>query len=119
MKLWFVFFLLFLTNNFGYSQNVIANERNANSILKKTSDKLNSLTTFTYDISRELNYASENYHNISEWSCYFNFDANDALVGIKYQINSSASNEFFNGTEKFELNKTAKTIITNKLFIII
>lgn len=113
MKLWFVFFLLLLTSNFGFSQNVNAKEQNANSILKKTSDKLNSLTTFTYDIRRELNYASENYHNISEWSCYFNFDATNTTVGFKYQIADSTSNDFFNGTEKFELNKANKTIHVN------
>lgn len=112
MKLWF-FFLLLLTCSSGYSQNIIAKQQNANSILKKTSDKLNSLTTFTYDIRRELNYASENYHNISDWSCYFNFDPTNSTVGFQYQVNDSTSSNLFNGTEKFELNKPAKTIQIN------
>ncbi len=113
MKLWLAFSILLLTSNFGYSQDFITKEQNANYILKKVSDKLNGLTTFTYDIRRELNYASENYRNISEWSCYFNFTTNDAPVGFKFQISSSNYIEFFNGTEKFELNKIAKTIQVN------
>lgn len=110
MKPFFVFFLLLLTNCFGYSQNAISNQQGAISVLQKVSNKLNGLTTLSYDLARELNYASENYHNNSEWLCYLNFELNDTPVGFKYQIKSSTSNEFFNGTEKFELDKTAKTI---------
>ncbi len=95
------------------SQNVVSNQQEAISILQKTSNKLNSLTTFSYDLKRELNYASEDYHNISEWSCYFNFDPTNTTVGFKYQINDSTSTDFFNGTEKFELNKATKTIQIN------
>lgn len=113
MKLLFVFFSLLLISSIGYSQNVIAKQQNANSVLKKTSDKLNSLTTFIYEIRRELNYVSENYHNISEWSCYFNFDPTNLPGGFQYQVNDSTSSNLFNGTEKFELNKAAKTIQIN------
>lgn len=113
MKPYVVFFLLLMKSGFVNSQNAIAEQENANTVLQKTSDKLNSLTTFSYIIRRELNYASENYHNISEWACYFSFATTDITAGIKYQINSSTSNEFYNGTEKFELNKVAKAIQIN------
>ncbi|MFT3948857.1 MAG: TlpA disulfide reductase family protein [Agriterribacter sp.] len=96
-----------------YSQNTASNEQKAISVLQKVADKLNGLTSFSYNIKRELNYASENYHNISEWSCYFTFDNSDEIVGFKYQINTPASTNFFNGTEKFELNKENKTIQIN------
>lgn len=96
-----------------YSQNTVLNEQKAISVLQKVSNKLNGSTAFSYDIKRELNYASENYHNISEWSCYFTFDHSNEAVGFKYQINNPTSIDFFNGTEKFELNKENKTIQIN------
>ena len=113
MKLWLAFFLLHGAGSFGYSQNVITEQQNANYALQKISDKLNSLTTFSYVIKRELNYASENYHHITQWSCYFNFDPSNTIVGFQYQVNDSSSSHFFNGTEKFELSKGTKTIQIN------
>lgn len=94
----------------GYSQKTVPNQQKAITVLQKVSEELNSLTSFRYDLKREANYASENYLNISEWSCYFNFDQTIATVGFKYQIDNTTSNDFFNGTEKFELNKANKTI---------
>lgn len=113
MKVWIPFFLLVITCSIGHAQNDIAQKRIANAILQKTSGKLNSLTTFSYKIKRELNYASENYHNISEWSCYFNFNLGNPAVGFHYQVNEPGSSSFFNGTEKFELQKSNKTIEIN------
>ena len=86
----------------------------ADIVLQEASEKLNSFQNIRYDLKRELNYASENYHNISEWSCYFNFDLTNATVGFKYQVNDSTSGDFFNGTEKFELNQATKTIQLDK-----
>lgn len=96
-----------------YSQAIVSSRRETDSALRQTCDKLNSLTTFSYTIKRELNYPSEGYHNISEWRCYFDLAPTIIPVGFKYQIKDSASSAFFNGTEKFELNKTAKTIRVN------
>jgi thiol-disulfide isomerase/thioredoxin len=96
-----------------FSQITVSNQQKAISVLQKSSNKLNSLSAIGYDLKRELNYASENYHNISEWSCYLNFDTTNTTVGFKYQIVDSTSNNFFNGTEKFELNKASKTIQIN------
>lgn len=95
------------------SQNVVSNQQEAISVLQKTSDKLNNLNTISYDLKRELNYASENYHNISKCSCYFHFDRTNVKAGFKYQINDATLSDFFNGTEKFELNKATKTIQIN------
>lgn len=96
-----------------YSQNAASDQPRAVSVLQEISDKLNGLTTFSYDIKRELNYASENYHNISEWSCYFSFDPAGTTVGFKYQVSTPTAFYLFNGTEEFELNKRDKTIRIN------
>lgn len=112
MKILFLTFLISIVLP-AYSQNAVLSKQDAIPVLEIVSKKLNSLTTFSYDIKRELNYASENYYNISEWSCYFHFDPTIAITGFKYQINNSISNDFFNGTEKFELNKSTKTIQIN------
>lgn len=95
------------------SQNSVQIQQEAIPVLKNMSKKLNELTTFSYDLKRELNYSSENYRNVSEWSCYFNFDPAISILGFKYQINSASTNDYFNGTEKFELNNTDKTIQIN------
>ena len=114
MKLYYVFILLQVSCSFGYAQHVMSGQQRANSILEKTADKLNSLTTFTYDLRRELNYASENYLRVSNWSCYFKYDPDITPVNFQYQVHDSISGNFFNGTEKFDLNITTKTIEINK-----
>lgn len=91
-----------------YAQNNVSNQQEAITVLQKASNKLNALTSLGYDLKRELNYASEGYQHISEWSCYFNFELTNAAVGFKYQINSPTSSNFFNGAEKFELNKAIR-----------
>lgn len=96
-----------------HSQSTVSDQREAISVLQKTSDKLNRLSTLSYTIKRELNYASEGYRNVSEWLCYFDFDPTNTTVGFKYQVEDSTSGSFFNGTEKFELNKVRKTIQIN------
>lgn len=80
------------------------------SILKNVYYKLNNLKTVRYDLTRELSYASEEYHSISKWICYFDFSLSNNPIHFKYQIDDSISKNIFNGTEKFELNKPAKTI---------
>lgn len=96
-----------------YSQDSKTNQEKAVSVLIKVSEKLNSFSAFTYDLKRELNYASENYQNFSEWSGYYNFDPTIVSIGFSYQINDLTSNNFFNGTEMFELAKANQTIKIN------
>lgn len=79
-------------------------------ILAKASQKLNSLKTVTYSHSRELNYSSENYHNLSKWTVFIDFQSTDTVIGIKYQIDDSTFKQVFNGTEKFEIDGKKKTL---------
>lgn len=101
-------FVCFFTN--AKSQTT---DNKVNNVLQEVSEKLNSFQNIGYDLKRELNYASENFQNITEWSCYFNFNPTYSAIGFQYQIQDSASIAFFNGTEKFELNKATKTIQIN------
>ena len=43
----------------------------ADNILQKVSNKLNSFQNIRYDLKREVNYSSENYHNETTWTEYF------------------------------------------------
>lgn len=83
------------------------------SILINVSQKLNGLKNIKYDNTRELNYASENYHHTSKWTCFYDFQSKDTLIRFKYQIDDSTSKQIFNGTEKFDLDKKGKTISLN------
>lgn len=86
----------------------------ADSILSAVHKKLNSVPNLRYSIARELNYSSENYHQVSSWEVYFDFQSNDNLIHCKYQIEDSILKQVFNGTEQFDLNKKAKTINVNE-----
>jgi len=73
--------------------------------------KLNKLQTISLVYSRELNYASENYHNEMTGNIYLEFNSSDTLTGFKYQFESDDLKEIFNGTEKFDLLKKEKAIV--------
>jgi len=107
MKFIFPLCLIFLQTDPAYSQNAV------DSILGRVSQNLNSLKAIKYNNTRELNYSSENYHNTSKWTVYYDFQTTDTLVGFKYQIDDSTSKHVFNGTEKFDLDKKSKTIQVN------
>jgi len=113
MKCYLVLFLLLLKISFGYSQNTISLQQRANSVLVKLSEKISSFKNIRYDNTRELNYSSENYRYISKWTGYYDFQSNDTIIGFKYQIDDTTSKQIFNGTERFDLNKKAKTISVN------
>lgn len=81
----------------------------AERVLQKVSDNLNSLQNISYDLKRELNYPSNNYHRESKWYEYFEFLKNDTL-DFKYQIDDETGKQIFNGTEKFDLDQKTKTI---------
>src|ERR1035437_3586746 len=85
----------------------------ADSMLQKMSIKLSSLKNIRYDLKRELNYSSENYHNETNWTIYFDFQSTDTIIGFKYQIEDETAKQVFNGTEKFEMDKKVKTIKIN------
>lgn len=107
MKYIIILSLLFLKNDLIYSQNAV------DSILNKAYQNLNSFRNLKYHNTRELNYSSENYHYISTWVSYYDFQRADTIIGFKYQIEDSTSKQVFNGTEKFDLNKKKRTIQVN------
>lgn len=82
----------------------------ADSILNEVTRKLNTLKKFKYEDTRELSYPSENYHKISSWKVFCDFETTDTLTGFKYQAEDSIAKEIFNGAEKFRLDKKAMTI---------
>lgn len=94
--------------------NTKADDALANSLLKKMSDKLNSYKNMGYNLKRELNYSSENYHNETNWNVYYDFESNDTILGAKYLIDDDILKQVFNGTEKFEMDKKSKTIHVNE-----
>ena len=98
---------LFTTHIYAQSSS---SSPSADSILSKVNLALHSLTGIKYNNTRELNYASENYHNVSAWACYYDFQSRDTLTGFTYQIEDSASKQVFNGTEAFYLNKRSRAI---------
>ena len=110
MKFIVLLTLLFLQSGSAYSQNIVSNSSNPDSVLIRAYDKLNSLKNIKCDNIRELNYSSENYHNTSKWIVYYDFQSTDTIAGFKYQIDDSTSKQVFNGTEKFDLDKKGKTI---------
>jgi thiol-disulfide isomerase/thioredoxin len=83
------------------------------SILNEASKALNRIKELRYENIRELNYPSEKYHYISSWASYYNFEKNNAITGFTYQVDDSVSKMIFNGVEKFDLDKKAKTIQIN------
>ena len=107
-----VSFLFIAMKNDDIKINHGLKEITADSILQKMSFKLSSLKNIRYDLKRELNYSSENYHNEMNWTIYFDFQSTDTIIGFKYQIEDETLKKvfIFNGTEEFELNKKAKTI---------
>ncbi len=85
-----------------------------NEVLRVCSQKLNSINTLKINRSRELNYPSNNYHVVSSWDVYYNFESSTPLIGFKYQADGPKLKRIFNGTEQFELDKKAKTIKVNQ-----
>jgi thiol-disulfide isomerase/thioredoxin len=107
MKFIIILSLLFLQNDIAYSQSTV------DSILSRVSQNLDRLKNIKYYNTRELNYSSENYHYISKWTSYYDFQSTDTITGFKYQIEDSTLKQIFNGTEKFELDEKTKTIQIN------
>lgn len=105
MKYFLIIITLLLSNNLAYTQD----KNSANQVLEKTYEKLEKINSLSYDLTRELNYPSNNYNAISKWECYYFFDLHDNPIGSKFQITNSSSIDVFNGTEYFSLIKEDKT----------
>jgi thiol-disulfide isomerase/thioredoxin len=112
MKFLIILFTVNLFTSLTHAQKAMPLS-SADSVLYKVYKTLHSLKSIKYDNIRELNYASENYHNVSAWTSYYDFQSADTLIGLKYQIEDLTSKSIFNGTESFELNKKVRTIQIN------
>ncbi len=90
--------------------NSHAQVNHADDLLRQVSDKLNSLSSIRYDLTREMDYTTRDYHVTVDWSCYFNFSEPHAPLFFSYQVESSSGMLIYNGTEKFNLKESEKTI---------
>lgn len=84
-------------------------KQTAESTLKMVHQSLNNLKSLSYNLERESSYPDEDYHNISNWNCYFDFKNENNLLWFRFQIDEVNFKTIYNGTEYFELNKEDKT----------
>ena len=82
-------------------------------ILQKISDKLSVCRTISYNYYRSINYFSENYHNETSGTAFFDFKVSDTTLGFRYQLDNEHYKMVYNGAESFYLNKTEKKIKIN------
>jgi thiol-disulfide isomerase/thioredoxin len=73
--------------------------QDASAVLQETEKALVSLHRVSYLYRRELNYASEGYHNILEGNVTIEFDPALQPIGAMYQAHNDAGFDFFNGSE--------------------
>lgn len=108
----FVWQLCFFTGIYfvGYSQSAKKNSDPGFQLLALVSRNLLNLKRVGYIQKRELNYSSENYLNKSSWQVYCDFESSDTTLGFRFQAYDNKFLSVFNGVEKFDLDKTAKTI---------
>jgi peroxiredoxin len=101
------FFLALTIQTPGFTQlkTVLAED-----VLRKTSQKLNSLAGLHYRYHRELNYVSEGIHHELSGACYLDFSNADPVLGFRYQFSSPDMLAVFNGTEKFECDRKTRTL---------
>ena len=86
------------------SASVFAQENRSDEVLKKVSKNLNNIDVLSYDLTREVNYSSDDYKAISNWNCYYSFGSDENIIGLKFQITNPIGTEIYNGTEFFTLN---------------
>lgn len=105
MKYFFTIIVSILSFSCFYAQQ----KQIAGSTLKKVHQTLNNLEEINYDLERESSYPEENYHNVSSWKCYFDFNNENNFPGFRFQIVDINFKTVYNGTEYFELNMEDKT----------
>ncbi len=102
MKIRLLFIHLF------FAGSALASNHNdeANKLLAETADKLLSIQTVSYHYDRDVSYPKENYRSKTSAQCYLEFKKERVS---KFQLNSEAWLQIYNGTEYFSLNKKTKT----------
>jgi len=84
------------------------------SVIKKTSETLNSLQSISYNSSREINNFKDNYFAKNSGHSYFKYDAAVQGQVAQFQLQNEKSLQVYNGTEYFFLDQTDKSIELEK-----
>lgn len=91
----------------------IANPR-TETVIRKTSDKLNKLKSISYSSYREINNFKDNYFSKNSGNCYFKYDASVKGKVAKFQLQNEKNLQVYNGIEYFFLDKADKTLELEK-----
>ncbi len=83
----------------------------AREVLKEVATKLQSLEAVAYDLTVEVNYASEAYHQKAQMKAYLQFDPKVAF-GARFQFHSNRETYVYNGSESFYVAHRDKTVRT-------
>jgi thiol-disulfide isomerase/thioredoxin len=84
--------------------------QDASAVLQETEKALTSLDRVSYLYRRELNYASEGYHNILEGDVSIEFDPEQQPIGAIYQAHNDAGFDLFNGSEIISARTATHTL---------
>lgn len=87
-----------------------ASSQEATAVLRRLSKRMASLSRVSYHYRRELNYASEGYHNVLEGDVYIEFDPEHQPAGAIYQVHDAAGFEIYNGSEILHGIKATHTL---------
>ena len=91
-----------------------ADATNAQDIIRKTNETLNSLKAISYDSYREINNFKDNYFSKNSGHSYFEYNAAVDGKVSRFQLQSDQSLQIYNGTEYFFLDQKNKTIELEK-----
>jgi thiol-disulfide isomerase/thioredoxin len=110
--IWLNFFSLFLNAD----QNLVSADpnRSADEVLKKMSDKLNSIRCIQYKHRRELNYPSKSFYNELNGKVYLDFTSPDKVIGTRYFFEGDNLILAFNGSESFICQSKNHSIDVNR-----
>jgi hypothetical protein len=84
--------------------------QDASAVLQETEKALISLDSVSYLYRRELNYASDSYHNILEGDVTIEFDPAQQPIGAIYQVHNAAGFDFFNSSEIISARTATHTL---------
>lgn len=104
-------FFCYFFNQFSITS--LSQETDAEVELLRLQKKLNNISSISYDYHLILNYPSEGYISDITYTCYFEFNQLDKLLGFKYQVDNEQFKMVYNGKEQFSLNKETKKMKLN------
>jgi peroxiredoxin len=80
-------------------------------ILDKVVFTLNAIKTVEYQTIIHSCQKTMGTNSIDTAICYFDFTGNDSLIGAKYQFNFKNDLQVYNGSQTFDVDKSAEKII--------